>query len=154
MSAPPFEILNEDQAIRLILRHLEAQFPKVCGTCERRFSKLRDFIVATAPVGDLVCYTLDGMTNGADDPLGAVALSNCRCGSTLALTSNGMPPADFQALFRWVRRESEFRGMPVEAFLQYVRRQTRQKALAKAAVRTDYEYRSQPASGQSSQLNQ
>jgi hypothetical protein len=148
MSAHPFAILNEGQAISLIIRHLETQFPKVCGTCERRFSTLRDFIGHTAPVGDLVCYTLDGTTDGADDPMGAVALSNCGCGSTLALTTTGMSPADFQTLFHWVRSESKFRGVPVEDYLQYVRQQTRRRISLMPATPADYRDRQRPASGQ------
>jgi hypothetical protein len=132
MSAQHCEISDEGQAIGLILQHLEKQFPKVCATCDRRFHTPRDFLDHTVPVGELVCYDLNGTDAIADKPLGAVALSNCRCGSTLALTSTGMPLAHFQTLFQWVQGESARRSVSVDDFLQYIRRQIRREILRRS----------------------
>lgn len=60
----------------------EAQFPKACGTCSRRYAGLSEYLRGTQPLGQ-PRFDPDEDDDGA---VGALLFSNCSCGSTLAIT--------------------------------------------------------------------
>lgn len=121
--------MTEIEAIALIIQHLEAQFPKTCPNCQRRFYNLREFLGNAKPIGDMVSYDLELGDLNPDSPTGTLAASNCRCGSTLALTSNGMRLSRLWSLLRWATGEMHRRGMIREEFLQHLRWQIRTRVL-------------------------
>ena len=67
------------------------------------------------------------------DPLGAMAMSNCSCGTTLALTSEGMPLPHLWSVHQWANAEAKSRGIKIAVFLQDARRLTRQRVLGAGA---------------------
>ncbi len=121
--------MTEVEAIALIIQHLEGQFPKNCPNCQRRFDTLREFMGNAKPVGDMVSYDLEMGDLTATNPTGTLTVSNCSCGSTLALTSEGMPLSRLWSLLRWARGEMYQHGMTPEKFLQHLRWQVRTRVL-------------------------
>lgn len=119
--------MTEAKAIAMMIGHLEGQFPKSCPKCNRRFENLRDFYTHTEPSGDPISYDLELGDVTPAHPVGAVAMSNCPCGTTLALTSDGMPLLRLWSLLRWAKNESEARGITIRELLKHLRREVRQK---------------------------
>ena len=54
-------------------------------------------------------------------PMGTVTYANCRCGSTLAVSSHGMPLIRLWSLLNWARIETKNRGMTPQELLNYLR---------------------------------
>ena len=54
-------------------------------------------------------------------PLGAFTHSNCTCGSTLALSSEGMPLLRLWSILNWTRIETRKRGQTTQELLIYLR---------------------------------
>jgi hypothetical protein len=122
-----------EQAITLIVRHLSSQFPRTCSTCGRQFESLRDFFLTTSAIGDAISFDLELGDLRPQDPLGAMAMSNCSCGTTLALTSEGMPLPHLWSVHQWANAEAKSRGIKIAVFLQDARRLTRQRVLGAGA---------------------
>lgn len=133
MFPKPDQQFDERQAITLIVQHLLTLFPKCCPNCRRRFETLRDFFLNTTAVGDVVCFDLENGEVRPQDPVGTIALSNCPCGSTLALTSEGMPLSHLWQILAWAKREAQSRGITAAAFIQYARKETRKRVLNASA---------------------
>ena len=122
--------MTEIQAIGLMIDHLKGQFPRSCSNCQRRFPTLRDYFENTKPAGEPISYDLELGEAKPQSPMGAVAFSNCHCGSTLGLTSKGMPLLRLWSLMHWVKHEAQRRGMTLSEFLQYLRGEVRKKVLS------------------------
>jgi hypothetical protein len=58
-----------------------------------------------------------------------LALANCPCGSTLALTTEGLPLATRHLLLAWVRAETERRGVSPEEVVGTLRDEIRTRLL-------------------------
>jgi len=123
-------MLTEAEAIRAMRRHLEGRFPKICPNCQRRYASLQEYVQATQPIGETFSYDAElGNWNPAK-PIGTVALANCPCGTTLALTSEGLPLPQLAQLLEWARIETERRGITLQALLRQARHEIRRQALA------------------------
>jgi hypothetical protein len=59
-----------------------------------------------------------------------VTYANCPCGSTLALSSEGLPLARLWPLLRWARSETQKRGMTPQELLNYLRDEIGKQVLA------------------------
>lgn len=70
--------------------------------------------------------------------MGVFALANCTCGTTLALSSQGMPVETLHALLEWVRIESGLRHVTPAALVDHVRNEVRKVALAAAGQGDPY----------------
>jgi len=114
--------------------HLEGQFPKVCPNCKTRFTTLREYLLITTHLGPAMAYDADMGDWKPRNPVGTVAYSNCRCGSTLALTSNGMPLRQLWALLNWARIETRKRGMTPQELLNYLREEISTQVLAESPL--------------------
>ena len=121
--------MTEAQVIEIMIEHLEGLFPKTCPNCRRQFSTLRDFVLKTAPTGKLVSRDLELGELKPLHPTGAVAVSNCGCGCSLMLTSEGMPLSRYWELLVWADRETKRRGVTPQELLQYMRGEIRKKVL-------------------------
>lgn len=128
--------MTEEEFIRLNYDHYSGLFPKNCAACGRRFATLRDYILATRPVGATISYDAELGEWRPAQPLGAAALANCPCGSTVALTTDGIPLADIQRMLEWMKVETARRGITAEALLGLVRLEIRKRALAEPADQT------------------
>jgi hypothetical protein len=123
-------LLTDEEMIRINYEHYSSLFPRTCSGCRRTFASLREYITVTQRIGATISYDAELGDWKTTKPLGAAALSNCPCGSTLALTTEGLPLDIIQAMLEWIRVETERRGQNVEQLLDYVRNEVRKRALA------------------------
>lgn len=112
--------------------HLEGHFPKMCPNCQWIFANLREYLTITTHQGLPVPH--DAL---ADDwqpfrPLGTVTLANCPCGSTLALSSRGMPLPQLWRLLNWARVETARRNMSPQQLLTCLRDEICKQVLSEA----------------------
>jgi hypothetical protein len=113
--------MDEAEVITIMREHLEGLFPKVCANCHRRYATLREYLQNTDHVGSAVpCDAELGDWNPVR-PIGTVTLANCSCGSSLALSSKGMPLLQLWSLLNWARIETKRRGQTPRELLNYLR---------------------------------
>jgi hypothetical protein len=63
-------------------------------------------------------------------PIGSLALANCPCGSTLALSTRGMAMPQRLELLSWVKVETERRGISASELLEGLRDDLRTQVLS------------------------
>ncbi len=122
--------MTEAEVVRLMREHLESQFPKVCPNCHRHFADLREYILNTHRIEPSVCYDAEIEDWNPLRPVGTVTYTNCSCGTTLALSSHGMPILRLWSLYNWARGETKARGVTMNELLNYLRDEIRQQVLA------------------------
>ena len=99
--------------------HLEAQFPRACSNCRRSFATLREYLLNTDYVGDAP-HDAEAGDWRPKAPMGTMTYANCRCGSTLALSSEGMPLPRLWSLMSWARGETKRRNLTPRQLLNYL----------------------------------
>jgi hypothetical protein len=119
----------EAEVVRLMREHLESQFPKVCPTCQRKYANLREYILTTRRVEPSISYDAEVEDWNPQEPIGTATYSTCPCGSTLALSSHGMPVLRLWSLYNWARVEKKRRAMTMQQLLSYLRDRIRQQVL-------------------------
>jgi hypothetical protein len=120
--------MNEDDVVRIVRSYIEGLFPRMCPNCGRRFASLRDYLEATTHVASPILY--DDLREGVPDkPLGPMSLANCTCGTTLTVSSSGIPTAQMVMLLTWARAESRRRSITVRELLQHIRDRIDQQVL-------------------------
>jgi hypothetical protein len=119
----------EAEAIRHVREHFESLFPKTCQSCGRSFATLRDYIVNTERAGAALSYDAEDDDWATREPLGSHALANCSCGSTMALTTDGMSLPLRLALLEWLKGETLKRGVNASAVLEAMRDVIRRQVL-------------------------
>jgi hypothetical protein len=120
--------MNEDDVVRIVRAHIEGLFPRVCPNCGRRFASLRDYLETTTHVASPIVY--DDLREGIPDkPLGPMSLANCTCGTTLTVSSGGIPTAQLVMLLTWARAESRKRSITVRELLTHIRNRIDQQVL-------------------------
>jgi len=113
--------MTEADVIRQMRAHLEGQFPKSCTVCHRVFATLRDYLRHTTHLGSSMPYDAEMGDWAPARPLGTMTFALCSCGTTLALTSDGMPLLQLWTLLNWARVETHKRHMTPQALLNYLR---------------------------------
>ncbi len=113
--------MTEAQVVQIMREHLEGQFPKECPNCHRRFESLLDYARQTRPIEPNICYDAEMGNWNPIRPVGTVTYSNCPCGTTLALSSQGMPVFRLWTLYNWARTETRKRGVSMQELLAYLR---------------------------------
>jgi hypothetical protein len=112
--------MNENDVVRIVRSYIEGLFPRVCPNCGRRFASLRDYLQTTTHLASPILY--DDLSEGVPDkPLGPMSLANCMCGTTLTISSSGIPIAQMIALLIWARAESSRRSITVRELLRHIR---------------------------------
>ena len=124
--------MTEDAAIEMMIEHLSGLFPKACPHCKRVYASLRDFYLNTTPVGNPISYDLEAGDTKPQQPRGAVAISNCRCGTPIALRSDGMPLFRLWSLLLWAKTEAHRRHVTETELLAHLRVKVRKKVVAKS----------------------
>jgi hypothetical protein len=122
--------MTEAEALAMLCEHVEGLFPKACPGCHRHFATYREFARCTEPSGLPTSYDLESGNLNPLNPVGAVSFSKCPCGTTLTLSSQGMPAQRLWMLLVWGQSECERRGLKPGEFLDYLRREVRRRALA------------------------
>jgi hypothetical protein len=121
--------MDDAEALEVVRRHFESLFPKTCSTCGRRYATLRDYILNTKRRGAAKSYDADLGHWETVSPIGSLAYADCSCGSTLALSTEGLPLPQRQALLRWVKTETQQRGLTPSALLEALRDNLRVQVL-------------------------
>lgn len=121
--------MTDDEIIQMVLEHCEGLFPKVCPNCNRFFGTLREYILNTKRLGAIICYDTEIGDWETMQPIGSAAYSNCFCGNTLVLTSAGMPISQILSVLRWIKEETERRGLSPSELMDYVREEIRKRVL-------------------------
>jgi hypothetical protein len=122
--------MTEEEFIRLNYQRALAVFPKTCHTCGRRYETLRAYVLTAKPIGPAISYDVELGEWHPVDPLGTVALANCPCGSTMALTNAEEPLPVIPEMLDWLQVETETRGVSAGQLLDHVRNEVRKLALA------------------------
>jgi len=127
---------EDEEALRKLQAHFESLFPKTCPTCGRVYDSLLDYILNTERVGGAVSYDVELKAWQTNNPLGAVAMSNCSCGTTLAVTTQGVPLSDIHFFLDWVKRETERKKVTPKELLSAVRDEIRRRTLEAGGATT------------------
>jgi len=121
--------MTDDEIIQMTREHFEGLFPKVCPKCGRRFATLREYILDTNRIGTTTCYDAEMGDWETTKPIGAAAHSNCSCGTTLSLTSEGMPISQVHLVLQWIKEETKRRGLSPLELIDYIRNEIRKRVL-------------------------
>jgi hypothetical protein len=113
--------MTEADVIRQMREHLEGLFPKSCPGCRRAFATLREFLLVTKHQGPPMPYDAEMGNWQPAEPIGTATFANCPCGTTLTLTSRGMPLPQLWRLLAWAKIETQSRGVSPQELLSYLR---------------------------------
>ena len=113
--------MNEHDVVAIVRAHIETKFPKSCSKCGRTFASLKEYLQTTTHVGNPVSYDADLKSWRPFKPVGTLSFANCKCGTTLAISSDGMGLVVMWRLLRWARKESTARNISVGELLDGVR---------------------------------
>jgi hypothetical protein len=125
-----FPTMTDEEIIRMMREHFEGLFPKVCNSCGRHYETLREYILDTKRLGGGISYEAEAADWETTEPLGGVALANCPCGTTLALTTEGILISKIHLVLKWIRVESERQGVSPMELLSYLRDEVRKRVLS------------------------
>lgn len=120
--------MTEAEVLAIMREYYSSLFPKVCPHCQRCFATLREYVNATRPVGRYMSYDVE---SGSWTPeMGTLALANCPCGNTLALSTEDLKPATRAILLGWVKTEAERRSVDPSDLLADLRVELRRQIMA------------------------
>lgn len=122
--------MTDAEAVRTMREHFEGLFPKTCPKCGMQYATVRDYALSIRPVGPAISYDAELGDWAPTKPLGTFAIGNCSCGTTLALTTAGLPLPKLHAVLHWVKSETERRGVTPGQLIEWVRDEIRQQVLA------------------------
>lgn len=114
-------MMSEADVVTAMRKHLEGHFPMSCQVCQHRYATLREYLLQTEHQGDAIPFDAEQSNWQPLRPIGTVTLSNCRCGNTMALSSEGMPLARLWQLLNWARIETQKRQQTPRELLNYLR---------------------------------
>lgn len=121
--------MTDDEIIQMMREHFEGLFPKVCPNCGRRFATLRKYILNTQRIGTSISYDAEMGDWETTKPVGGAAHANCPCGTTMALTTDGMPLSKIHLVLKWIKEETKRRGLSSKELMGYVRDEVRKRVL-------------------------
>ena len=122
--------MTEAEVVKTVREHLEGQFPKVCPSCGFRFVRLKDYLQNTQHLGSAMSFDAEVGNWAPLNPLGTLSYANCSCGTTLALSSSGIPLLRLWSLLNWVRIETKKRNQTHLELLTYLRDEIDKQVLA------------------------
>jgi hypothetical protein len=85
--------------------------------------------MVTKRIGCPMSYDAESGDWKTTQPIGSVVMANCPCGSTLALSTEGMPLPMRLELLNWIQVETRTRGVNPSELLGYLRDEVRRQAL-------------------------
>jgi len=117
--------MDENEVIKIMREHLESLFPKTCLRCGHCYQSLKEYILTTKPLGSMISYDAETGRWDSSRLIGTVAISDCPCGNTLAVSTEDMPIALRKELLHWIKDEVTRRGISPRELLDYLRHKTR-----------------------------
>lgn len=124
--------MDEHEVVAAVRAHIETKFPKNCSKCGRTFASLKEYLQSTTHLGKPISYDADLKSWRPFKPVGTLSFANCKCGTTLAISSEGMGLIVMWRLLRWARRESVTRNVSVGELLDGVREKIDRQVLGEA----------------------
>lgn len=121
--------MREAEVVRIVRKHVEQKFPMDCSTCGHSFASLKEYLEYTTHMGNPVSYDAEAGDWQPRDPVGTLSFANCRCGTTLSVSSHGMGLLTMWRLLRWARGESSSRGISVGELLEDLRKKIDEQVL-------------------------
>jgi hypothetical protein len=125
--------MTEAEIVRLFREFFERLFPKVCPNCGRRFASLREYLLASQRLWPSLNYDIELGDYKVPLPIGGLAMANCLCGTTLALSTKSMPLSQTHLILEWIRTETGRRGIEPTELLDHLRDEVRSLVLADSA---------------------
>jgi hypothetical protein len=122
--------LTEAEVVRVIRKHIGGLFPRTCPNCKQVFLTYREYLLNTKPIGSPLSYDIELGDWKPAHSSGNLSLANCHCGTTLALSSDGMPLTQIWQVLNWIKIETERRGVQTQEVLGYLRGEVSKQALA------------------------
>ena len=109
--------MTEADIARMFREFFKGLFPKACPNCGRLFATHREYILACQRLWPSLNYDIELGDYKTPRPIGGLALANCVCGTTMALSTKGMPLSQTHLILEWIRAETGRRGIePTELF--------------------------------------
>jgi hypothetical protein len=128
--------MTEDDVVRIVRLYIEGLFPKSCPNCGARFESLREYLEGTTHLATPVLY--DDIDEGIPaEPLGPMSLANCACGTTLTISSKGIPTEQMVELLAWARHECLKRSIGIRDLLRHIRDRIDREVLADLTTSRD-----------------
>jgi hypothetical protein len=124
--------MTEAELLRMFREYYEGLFPRDCPNCGRRYATLREYIVRTQRLWPSLNYDIELGDYKTPRPIGGLAMANCLCGTTLALSTKSMPVSQTHLILEWIRTETERRGVTPAELLDHLRDEVRKQVLAEA----------------------
>lgn len=121
--------MTEDKVIELGKQYYESLFPRNCPKCQRQFRTLREYLLATTPIGHAHSYDAEIGDWEPLIPVGTAMCSNCRCGTTIVLLTDQMEHSQRLALLDWIRSETRRQSISPTVLLDSLRNKVRQLVL-------------------------
>ena len=121
--------MKEHDVVAVVRAHIERKFPKTCSKCGRTFASLKEYLQCTTHIGNPVSYDADLKNWRPFKPVGTLSFANCSCGTTLAISSDGLGVIVMWRLLRWARTESARRNISVGELLDGVRQKIDRQVL-------------------------
>jgi hypothetical protein len=121
--------LIEAEVVHVTWQHIKGLFPKTCPNCHRVFATYREYLLNSKPIGLPVSYDLEFGEWRPDQSAGNLSLANCKCGTTLSLSSDGMPRQQLWRVLYWIKLEAERRHIKVSEVLAELRLNVRKQEL-------------------------
>lgn len=117
--------MTEDNAIEMIIEHINSTFPKKCPCCNMTFRTYREFLLKTTRIGKPISYDIEFDSGKIFIPrkiIGAISSYNCTCGSTMTIGLKGIGIINSLKLMFWRRKEVRRRHIPVNEILMNIQR--------------------------------
>jgi hypothetical protein len=122
--------MDENKVVETIHGFIDSTFPKTCPNCGMAFNSLAEYLRNSTNLGDPISYDAEEGDWKPDNPIGTASFSNCKCGSTIALTSKGMNLWTLWRLMLWAKTESRKRGISTSELLRNIRDEIDRRALS------------------------
>ncbi len=124
---PP--VMTEGDIIQMLREFYEGLFPKTCVNCGRVFATLPEYVLASQRLWPSLNYDMELGNYNSPHPIGGLAMANCPCGTTLALSTKTMALARAHMIVAWIKAEMERRCMKQAELSDYLRDEVRKQIL-------------------------
>ncbi len=120
--------VQQVDVVEIILKYINEGFPRTCPCCSKVYNTLPEYLRNTTHQGDPVSYDAECGDWEPKKPIGTVAMANCSCGTTMAISSANIPLTTMWRLMFWARMESFRRKMTLSELLSELREQIEARA--------------------------